>query len=39
MIEIFSHKFIKKITLTAHIFEVWTAYRSCLDNNDNKADF
>ena len=35
--EIFSHKFIKKMTSTAHIFEVWTAYRSCLDNN--KADF
>ena len=39
IIEIFFHKFIKKLSAsTAHIFEVWTAYRSCFDN-DNKIDF
>ena len=37
--EIFSHKFVKKIISTVHIFEVWTAYRSCLDNNNNKVNF
>ena len=35
--EIFSHEFVKKMTSTAHIFEVQTAYRSCPDNN--KTDF
>ena len=35
--EIFSHEFVKKMISIAHVFEVWTAYRLCLDNN--KADF
>ena len=37
IIEIFFHEFVKKIISTAHIFEVWTAYRSCRD--DNETDF
>ena len=32
-----SHEFTKKLISTAHIFEVQTVYRSCLDNNE--ADF
>ena len=35
--EIFSYEFVKKMTSTACIFEVWTAYRFCLD--DNESDF
>ena len=36
--EIFSYKFIKKMISTAHVFEIWTAYKSYLDNDD-KIDF
>ncbi len=43
MIEIFLHEFIKKLTSITHIFEVWTAYRSCLDDDDdfwnNRSNF
>ena len=37
MTKIFTHHFIKKLTSIAHIFEVWTAYRFCLDS-DNEID-
>ena len=36
--KIFSHEFVKKMISTACIFEVQTAYRSCLDDN-NKMNF
>ena len=36
--KISSHEFVKKIILTAHIFEIQTAYRSCLDDDD-ETDF
>jgi len=32
--EISAHCFVKELASTAHVFEVWTAYRSCLDSND-----
>ncbi len=38
MTEIFSHKFIKKLTSIIYIFEVWITYRSYLDNDDNFWD-
>ena len=38
MTEIFTHHFVKELASTAHIFEVWTAYRFCLDSND-ETDF
>jgi len=34
IIKNFSHKFVKKFTQTACIFEVQTAYRSCLDDDE-----
>ena len=34
MIEISAHYFIKKLASITYVFEIWTAYRSCLDNND-----
>jgi len=40
MTEIFLSEFIKKLTSITYVFEVWTAYRSCLDNDNNdKSDF
>ena len=38
MTEIFTHHFVKKLASIAHVFEVWTAYRLCLDSND-ETDF
>ena len=38
MTEISAHYFIKELVSTTHIFEVWTAYRFCLDS-DNETDF
>ena len=38
MTEISAHHFVKKLISTAHVFEVWTAYRLCLDSND-ETDF
>ncbi len=35
MTEIFLHEFIKKLIFIIHVFEVQTAYRSCLDDDDN----
>ncbi len=35
MTEISLHEFIKKLISITHIFEVWTAYRSCLNNDNN----
>ena len=37
MTEIFAHHFVKELVSITHIFEVWTAYRSCLDSN-NETD-
>ena len=34
MIEISAHYFVKKLISITHVFKVWTAYKSCLDNND-----
>ena len=36
MIEISSSDFAKKLTSTAHVFSIWTAYQSCLNNDDDK---
>ncbi len=38
MTEISAHCFVKELVSITHIFEVWTAYRLCLDS-DNKTDF
>src|SRR5437773_1851039 len=34
MTEIFTHHFAQELDSTAHIFEVQTTYRPCLDSND-----
>ena len=36
--EISAYYFVKKLVSITHVFEVWTAYRSCLDN-DNETNF
>ena len=38
MIEISAHHFVKKLILITHVFEVWTAYKSCFDS-DNETNF
>jgi len=39
MTEIFSHKFIKKMISTAHIFSIQTVYKLCLDDDNDETDF
>ena len=36
IIEIFSHEFVKKMISIAFVFKIWTAYKSCLDNNKTR---
>jgi hypothetical protein len=38
VIEIFTHHFAQELDFITHVFEVWTAYRFCLDS-DNETDF
>jgi len=38
MTEIFSYEFVKKMISTAHVFSIWTVYKLCLDDDNNKAD-
>ena len=36
--EISAHYFVKKLVSITYIFEIWTAYRSCFDSDD-ETDF
>ena len=38
MIKISSSDFTRKLSSTAHVFSIWTAYQSCL-NNDEHTNF
>jgi len=38
MTEIFAHHFVKELVSITCVFEVWTAYRFCLDSDD-ETDF
>ena len=37
--KIFSHEFVKKMISIACIFEIWTAYKLCLDNDNDETNF
>ena len=34
MIEILSSNFARELSSTAHVFSIWTTYRSCLDDDN-----